>query len=263
MADKVGILFLGDVIGRPGRKALRSVLPALLDRYDPDVLVANGENAAGGFGITPQVAEELFGLGVHVITSGNHIWDKREVLDYIDGCERLIRPANYPEGTPGRGSALYRCRTGALVAVANLAGTVFMDPLECPFRVGKALVERLRRATPVVVVDCHCETTSEKGALGWHLDGLASAVVGTHTHVQTSDERILPGGTAYITDAGMTGSMDSVIGVKKEAALARFLTRMPSRFDPATKDLEVQGLWMEIDGGSGRALSVERVKEKA
>lgn len=262
MAKVVKILFIGDIIGRPGRDAFREVLPGLSERYAPDVVIANGENSAGGFGITPAIYEELLDIGVDVVTSGNHIWDKREILGVIDEAERLIRPANYPKDTPGRGATLIETDAGVKVGVVNLSGTAFMESLASPFAMGKELVEGLRKKTPVILVDMHAETTSEKNAMAWHLDGLASVVVGTHTHVQTSDERILPGGTAFITDAGMTGPIDSVIGVKKELVLKRFLTGMPVRFEVAEDDVEVQGVFVEVDAVSGKATSIERIREK-
>ncbi|MCC6502591.1 MAG: TIGR00282 family metallophosphoesterase [Deltaproteobacteria bacterium] len=261
MQDQTKVLFIGDIIGKPGRIAVRELLPKLVGRYSPDIVIANGENAAGGFGITPEIAEELKKLQVDVITSGNHIWDKKEVYEYLGVEKRLLRPANYPQGSPGAGSGLYECPSGFKVGVVNLMGRIFMDCLDSPFIVGMELVRKLRETTPVVIVDFHAETTSEKMALGWHLDGVASAVIGTHTHVQTSDERVLTNGTAFITDAGMTGPIDSVIGMRKEVILERFLTHLPARFDVATKSVELQGVFVEVDNRSGKALRVERIKE--
>lgn len=261
MQDKIKVLFIGDIVGKPGRVAVRELLPRLVGRYSPDIVIANGENAAGGFGITPDIADELMGLQVDVITSGNHIWDKKEVYEYLGAERRLLRPANYPQGSPGAGSGVYECPSGAKVGVVNLMGRVFMDCLESPFVTGAELVRKLRETTQIIIVDFHAETTSEKMALGWHLDGLASALVGTHTHVQTADERVLAGGTAFITDAGMTGPIDSVIGMKKEIILERFLTHMPVRFDVATKNVELQGVFITIDAASGKAVSIERIKE--
>lgn len=263
MSKTVKVIFIGDIIGRPGREAFEELLPTLHERYAPDVVVVNGENSAGGFGITPAIYEEFLALGVDVVTSGNHIWDKREILGVIDEAERLIRPANYPKDTPGRGATIVESANGVKVGVVNLSGTAFMESLASPFDIGKELVEGLRKKTPVILVDMHAETTSEKNAMGWHLDGLVSVVVGTHTHVQTSDERILPSGTAYITDAGMTGPIDSVIGVKKELVLKKFLTGMPVRFEVAEDDVEVQGVFVEVDAETGKAISIERIKEKA
>lgn len=260
MQDLVKILFIGDIVGRPGRIAVRECLPRLVGDLAPDIVVANGENAAGGFGITPDIAEELFKLGVDVITSGNHIWDKKEIYDYIRSEKKLLRPANYPEGAPGAGSVLFECASGAKVGIVNLLGRVFMESVDCPFRAGRSLVQRLKAETPVVMVDMHAETTSEKTALAWHLDGMASAVIGTHTHVQTSDERVLPGGTAFIADAGMTGPTESVIGIKREIVVERFVTQMPVRFELAGRGVELQGAFMEVESSAGRAISIKRIK---
>lgn len=261
MNDYLKILFVGDIVGKPGRLAVRELLPPIVGEHSPDLVIANGENAAGGFGITPDIADELKKLQIDVITSGNHIWDKKEIFDYINTEPRLIRPANYPAGSPGAGWGIYECASGAKVGVVNLMGRVFMDCLECPFRLGKELVESIRKETPIIVVDMHAEATSEKYAMGWHLDGLASAVIGTHTHVQTSDERILSNGTAYMTDAGMTGPTDSVIGVQKDIIVERFLTQMPIKFDVATKGVELQGAVITVERESGRAIKIERVKK--
>jgi len=255
-------LFIGDVVGRAGRRAVREVLPLLKREEEIDFVVANGENAAGGIGITPEKAEELLSMGVDVITSGNHIWKKREILPYLDRHPRILRPANYPPGAPGRGSGVYTARDGTRVAVLNLEGRVFMRPLESPFRVSEQQIEILKGQTPIVIVDFHAEATSEKMAMGWFLDGEVTAVIGTHTHVQTSDERILPGGTAYITDAGMTGPVNSVIGMKKEIAIQGFLTQLPNRFEVATGEVELQGVILEVEETTGRALEIRRVKRK-
>ncbi len=256
------ILFIGDVVGRAGRRAVREVLPLLKREEGIDFVVANGENAAGGIGITPEKAEELLSMGVDVITSGNHIWKKREILPYLDRHPRILRPANYPPGAPGRGSGVYTARDGTRVAVLNLEGRVFMKPLESPFRISEQQIEILKGQTPIVIVDFHAEATSEKMAMGWFLDGEVTAVIGTHTHVQTSDERILPGGTAYITDAGMTGPVNSVIGMKKEIAIQGFLTQLPNRFEVATGEVELQGVILEVDETTGRALEIRRIKRK-
>ncbi|HML79726.1 TIGR00282 family metallophosphoesterase [Geobacter sulfurreducens] len=255
----VNILFIGDIVGSPGRQALVRELHRLVDHHRVDLVVANGENSAGGFGITEETAKELFSLGIDVLTSGNHIWDKRESFSFIGREERLVRPANYPPGTVGRGSTVVRTAGGVPVGILNLEGRVFMNNLDCPFRVADQEIERLKESTSLVFVDFHAEATSEKIALGWYLDGKVSAVVGTHTHVQTADERILPGGTAYITDAGMTGSFDSVIGVRKELAVERFVTQMPVRFEVAKKDVRLNGVVIVVDPVSGRALSIERI----
>ena len=254
------ILFVGDVVGRSGRVVVYDRLPGLIRDWKLDLVIVNGENAAGGFGITPEIAEELKSLQVDVITSGNHIWDKKEIHDYISASSTLIRPANYPPDSPGSGRTVFECASGVKVGVVNLCGRVFMEALDCPFRVGKEAVERLREKTPVIVIDIHAETTSEKAAIGWHFDGSVSAVIGTHTHVQTSDERILTNGTAFITDAGMTGPMDSVIGMRKDIIVQRFTTQMPVKFDVATKDIELQGVLVTVNAADGKAVKIERIK---
>ncbi len=255
----VKLLFIGDIVGKPGRQAVARELHRLVDRHRLDLVIANGENASGGFGITVDSAKELFELGVNLFTSGNHIWDKKDALEYITREERLIRPANYPPGTPGQGSVIVKTAGGIKVGVLNLEGRVFMNNLECPFRTADIEVERLRQETPVILVDFHAEATSEKSSLGWYLDGRVSAVIGTHTHVQTADERILPEGTAYLTDAGMTGAFESVIGVRKDEPIQKFLTQRPAKFEVAKKDIRLNGVVIEVDEASGRALCIERV----
>lgn len=255
----VKILFIGDIVGKAGRQAISRGLHRLVDRYLVDLVVANGENAAGGFGLTEEVAAELYKAGVDVITSGNHIWDKKEALDFIKRAGKLIRPANYPEGTPGTGSVVVKTAGGVKVALLNLEGRIFMNTLDCPFRTADREIQSLSEETPVVVVDFHAEATSEKASLGWYLDGRASAVIGTHTHVQTADERLLPGGTAYITDAGMTGAFDSVIGIRKEEAIYKFLTQMPSKFEVAKGNLRLNGVLLTVDDATGRALEITRI----
>jgi len=256
------ILFVGDVVGRPGRLALSCRLDRLVDIHAVDLVVVNGENAAAGFGLTVDITRELFDLGADVITTGNHIWDKREILPHLDSFPALLRPANYPPGVPGRGSGIFSTSAGIKVGVLNLEGRVFMNNLECPFRAADKLVEELRRTTPIILVDFHAEATSEKVAMGCYLDGRVSAVVGTHTHVQTADERILPGGTGYITDAGMTGSRDAVIGIRKELAIERFLTQLPVRFEVAKRDPVLCGVLFDIDEQTGRAQAVHRILEE-
>ena len=260
MHDRLKVFFIGDIIGRPGRRTVRELLPALIDRLSIDMVVANGENAAGGFGLTPQIAEELLKLNVDIITSGNHIWDNKDILDYMDCKNYLLRPGNYPSGVPGIGSSVFETPAGMKVGIVNLQGRVFMDNIDCPFRRGEEIVEALRKETHAVVVDFHAEATSEKAAMGWFLDGRVSAVIGTHTHIQTADERILPKGTAFITDVGMTGSLDSVIGVQVDKVLQRFLTQMPQKFETAKKNLQLQGVLVTIDAEEGKALGIERVK---
>jgi 2',3'-cyclic-nucleotide 2'-phosphodiesterase len=255
------ILFVGDVIGEPGRHCLASWLPRLRQEHRPDFVVVNAENAAGGFGLTPEIAQELFKTGADVLTSGNHIWDKKQILDYLDREPRLLRPANYPEGAPGHGWGVFETTVGGpKLAVLNLEGRVYMHNLVDPFDLGRALAKTLREQTPLILVDFHAEVTSEKRALGWHLDGLVTGVVGTHTHVQTADEEVLPQGTAYITDAGMTGGRDSVIGVEKGEALRRFLTQLPTRFTPATGRPWLNGVLITADPATGRAESILRIQ---
>lgn len=255
------ILFIGDIIGRPGRIAVRELLPGLVGAYSPDLVIANGENAAGGFGLTPEIAGELKRLQIDVITTGNHIWDKKEIYEYLDREKAVLKPANYPEDTPGAGWGVFECASGVKVGVLNLLGRVFTDCVECPFTVGMRAVEEIRKQTPIIIVDMHAETTSEKAAIGWYFDGMVSAVIGTHTHVQTSDERLLSKGTAFITDAGMTGPTDSIIGMRKEEIIQKFLTRMPVRFDVASKRIELQGAFITINTEDGRAQSIERIKK--
>ncbi len=255
----VKLLFIGDIVGKPGRQAISFELHRLIDRHMVDLVIANGENAAGGFGLTEETARDLFGCGIHLLTSGNHIWDKKDALGFIQREKKLVRPANYPEGTPGQGSAVVKTAGGVKVAVLNLEGRVFMNNLDCPFRVADREIERLKQETPIIFVDFHAEATSEKAALGFYLDGRVSAVIGTHTHVQTADERILPGGTAYMTDAGMCGAFDSVIGVRKEEAIGRFLTQLPAKFEVAKKDIRLNAVAIEVDELSGRATRIERI----
>jgi metallophosphoesterase (TIGR00282 family) len=255
----VKLLFIGDIIGKPGRQAVSRELHRLVDRHMVDLVIANGENAAGGFGITEETANDLYKCGIHVLTSGNHIWDKRESIDFINREEKLLRPANYPDGTPGRGSGLFVTAGGAKVAIINLEGRVFMNNLDCPFRTADREIERLRVETAIIFVDFHAEATSEKTSLGWYLDGRVSAMIGTHTHIQTADERILPNGTAYLTDAGMTGGIDSVIGVKKEEAITKFLSQLPVKFEIAKNNLRLNGAVITVDELSGKAVAIERI----
>ena len=252
------ILFLGDIVGKPGREVLRQTLPALVSTNNIDIVIANVENAAGGKGITREVSEAIRDMGVHVMTSGNHIWDKKEALDYIELEPRLIRPANYPDA-PGSGHYVAQTDIGPFVGVVNIMGRVFMNPLDNPFEVVKREVAIVREKAAVVIVDFHAEATSEKVAMGWHLDGEVTAVVGTHTHVQTADERILPQGTAFITDVGMTGPHDSVIGVETRAVLSRFNSGRPSRFETASANPRVNGVIISADPKTGRARSITRI----
>jgi 2',3'-cyclic-nucleotide 2'-phosphodiesterase len=253
----LNILFIGDIIGRPGRNAVEHLLPGLKEEFAVDLTVANCENAAGGFGLTKRLADELAGLGVDVMTSGNHIWDRRELVADLDSMPNILRPLNYPRGVPGKGWATFETRGKIKVCVVNLIGRVFMHALDCPFRAADAVLSQFQGA--VTVVDMHAEATSEKVAMGWYLDGRVAAVVGTHTHVQTADERVLPGGTGYITDLGMTGAFDSVIGVDKGAIINRFLTGIPSRFDGATGDVNLCGAVVSIDSSSQKAVGITRL----
>jgi metallophosphoesterase (TIGR00282 family) len=252
------IFFIGDIVGAPGRRAVEELLPRVVDRHLIDLVVANGENAAGGIGITPQVAEQLLNLGVDLLTSGNHIWKHKEILPYLDETDRLLRPANYPPDTPGRGWTVIETAIGEKAAVINLEGRVFMNPLECPFRTVDTILAALPPQVNITLVDMHAEATSEKLAMGWYLDGRVSAVIGTHTHVQTADERILPKGTGYITDAGMTGPINSVIGMKKEVILERFLSQRPQSFKVATQDIQLQGVVVHVHG-DGHCQEISRV----
>jgi 2',3'-cyclic-nucleotide 2'-phosphodiesterase len=257
------ILFIGDIVGRPGRDLVQKGLRALVDHYDVDMTIANAENAAAGFGLTRDIGETLLGWGIDVMTSGNHIWDKKEVLEYIAVEPRLLRPANYPAGVPGRGSCIAQTRDGRSVGVINVMGRVFMAPLDDPFAVALREIDGLRHRARIIIVDMHAEATSEKIAMGWHLDGRVTAVIGTHTHVQTADERVLPGGTAYLTDAGMTGPHDSIIGMEKEPSLARFLNGMPAKFEPASGNRRLNGAVIEADDKTGRATKITRISYSA
>jgi len=257
MPDKIRILFLGDIIGRPGRRALEKHLSGLIKKISPIAVIANGENAAGGVGITEKIGQELLAR-VDVLTSGNHIWDKREAIEYLKREAFLLRPANYPPINPGRGTCIFETDSGVKIGVLNLQGRVFMEPIDCPFRVADEEIKKLRQETPVIIVDFHAEATSEKQALGWYLDGRVSAVIGTHTHVPTADERILPNGTAYLTDVGMVGGYNSVIGINRDQAMARFLTSRPQRFEPGKNGSVVSSVVMEIDPETGKAYGIRR-----
>jgi len=253
------VVCIGDIFGEPGRKALAQLLPRLRRELEIDLVIANVENAAAGFGITPALAHGILESGVDVMTSGNHIWDRREIVEYIVKENLLLRPANYPRGTPGVGSVVVKAGAHR-VGVLNLQGRVFMPTIDCPFVRADEELGQLRSETPVIVVDMHGEATSEKQAMGWYLDGRVSAVVGTHSHVQTADERLLPRGTAYITDLGITGPIDSVIGVEAKLAIQRFLTGMPNRFEPARGQTRLQGVVIRIDSESGHAVGIERIQ---
>jgi metallophosphoesterase (TIGR00282 family) len=258
----MNILFIGDIVGRPGREAVRILLPELKKEYAIDFVIANAENAAGGSGITLKVAEELFASGIDVLTSGDHIWKKKEIFEIINKEGRILRPVNFPLGSPGNGSGVFKTKKGLNVGVINVNGRVFMEALECPFRTSRKAQEDLSKDTKVIIVDIHAEATSEKVALGWFFDGKVSAVLGTHTHIQTADERILPNGTAYITDVGMTGPYDSVIGRRIKDVLERFLTSIPVRFEVASDNVQLHGVVLDIDEGSGKANSIVRIQKK-
>ncbi len=257
----VKILFIGDVVGEPGRRAVRQLVPVLRERHSLDVVIANGENSAGGNGITPAMAQELFKSGVDVITSGDHLWDQKEVMELLANEPRFVRPLNYPPGTPGQGSTILRLDGKPPVAVVNVQGRTFMGPMENPFLAMQAEVERLRQITPIIFVDIHAEATSEKIAMGRMLDGKVSAVIGTHTHVQTADEQIFPGGTAFLCDAGCTGPQDGCLGREIEPVIKRFLTGIPQKFDVAKRNVVLHGVMIEVDALTGRATKIERVAE--
>jgi len=261
--EAVKLLFIADIVGQPGRRAVRDLVPGLRVRWQLDLVVANGENAAGGSGITPKTAEEIFSAGVDLITTGDHLWDQKEVIELLEHEARFLRPLNYPPGTPGQGSTLTSLPGGAQLAVINLQGRTFLQPLENPFHCGLVEVERLRQKTPMIFIDFHAEATSEKIALARMLDGKVSAVVGTHTHVQTADEQIFPGGTGFLCDGGFTGPHDSVIGREISPIIQRFLTNMPQKFEVAKGGVLLQGALLEIDEQTGRATRIQRVSESA
>jgi len=256
----LNILFIGDIMGKPGRYAVNKLLPRLKEELNIEFVIANGENAAGGKGLTPSVVSELYNYGVDVITGGNHIWANREILNIIDSEPALLRPANFPSdmGIPGRGVSIFN-RGDFSIAVVNLIGRVFMKPYDCPFRTATKIIDELQEKTSLIIVDFHAEATSEKVAMGWFLDGKVTAVIGTHTHIQTADERILPGGTAYITDCGMTGPYDSVIGVKKDIIINGFLTLLPVRHSVAKGDVRLSGVIVTADRLSGKASAIQRL----
>ncbi|MBO8127277.1 MAG: TIGR00282 family metallophosphoesterase [Firmicutes bacterium] len=256
--SKFRVLFIGDIVGRPGRRGVRTELPALKEQYKLDLVIANVENAAGGFGITKKVAEELHAAGIDLMTSGNHIWDKKDSYQFIDECPYLIRPANYPPGVPGRGYLLHetpQCKVGLL----NLSGRVFLTGTDDPFRVAHDLIENKLQEADLIIVDFHAEATAEKVALGWFLDGRVSAVLGTHTHIQTADNRVLEQGTAYITDVGMTGPFNSILGMKRSTIINKFLNQMPTRFEVEKGPYTLQGVVITFDLNSAQAETIERI----
>ena len=255
------VLFIGDIVGQPGRRAVKELLPKLRQQHRLNLVVANGENSAGGSGITPKTAEEIFSSGVDILTSGDHLWDQKEVMELFERERRFVRPLNYPPGTPGQGSIVFQADGLPPVAIINLQGRTFMPPLDNPFHCALAEVERLRRTTSLILIDFHAEATSEKVALARLLDGRVSALIGTHTHVQTADEQIFPGGTAFLCDAGFTGPHESVIGREIEPVIKRFMTSMPQKFEVAKGRILLQGAVLEIDDTNGLAMRIERVSE--
>ena len=258
--ETMKILFIGDIVGAPGRLVVEKLLPQIKEKEGIGFILANAENAAGGLGITPKTAQALFKFGIDALTFGDHIWDRKEVLDIIQH-PNLLRPANMPEGSAGRGWCVLT-KSKLKLGVISLQGRIFMRPIDCPFTTIKKIIPIIAKETPNIIIDIHAEATSEKRAMGWFLDGKVSACLGTHTHIQTADEEILPLGTAYITDIGMSGPCDSVIGRKKEKVIQSFVTRMPSRFEVASGDVQLQGVILDIDESSGRARSIRRVKKK-
>jgi len=256
------ILFIGDIVGSPGRDAVKKLLPNLKKEYRLDFVIANAENAAGGSGITLPVAEDLFNYGIDVLTSGDHIWKKRDIFAIINQEPRILRPINFPAGAPGQGYAIFKTKENLKIGVINVNGRVFLEALECPFKTTMAACEEILKDTNIIIVDIHAEATSEKVAMGWYLDGKVSAVLGTHTHIQTADEKVLPQGTAYITDVGMTGPYDSVIGRRIEDVLARFLTCVPTRFQVAQENIQLHGAVLDIDEQTGKANSIVRIQKK-
>ena len=256
------VLLIGDIVGSPGRDAVRSIVPRLKERESVDFVIANAENAAGGTGVTPRIVKDLFQSGCNVLTTGDHIWRRREVFDIINSEERLLRPFNFPDACPGRGFGVYQTDAGIPIVVASLLGQVFVEAMtRSPFIAIGEILPTLKKKSPVIIIDFHAEATSEKVAMGWFLDGEISCIAGTHTHVQTADERVLPNGTAYISDIGMTGPFDSVIGRKKEKIIERFLTGLPIRFDLGTEDVRLQGVIVEVDEKTGRSTKIQRVNE--
>ncbi|MFA6130331.1 MAG: TIGR00282 family metallophosphoesterase [Candidatus Omnitrophota bacterium] len=258
----MNILFIGDIVGSPGRTAIDKLLPGLKIELGLDFVIANAENASGGSGITSKVSTQLFASGVDVLTSGDHIWKKSEIFQLINQEERILRPLNYPQGSPGRGANVFKAANGVKVGVINVNGRVFMEALDCPFKTAFKACEELSKETKIIIVDVHAEATSEKVALGWYLDGKVSAILGTHTHIQTADEKILPKGTAYITDVGMTGPYDSVIGRKVEDVLTRFLSSIPVKFNVAEENIQLHGALIQIDEKTGLARSITRIQKK-
>lgn len=259
----MNLLFIGDIYASPGRNVVASHLAELQATYGIQLTIANAENSAGGFGVTPQIADEFFSMGIDVITTGNHVWDKREFYEYLDRHPRVVRPANYPEGLPGKGLIFVESRHGVACAVMNLQGRAHMTPIDCPFHKANDLLAQIPEHVKVRFVDFHAELTSEKVAMGWHLDGRVSAMIGTHTHVPTADTRILPKGTGYQTDCGMTGPYDGVIGADKELVLKKFMTSLPVRLEASKKGAELHAVLVQIEDQTGRCTAIERIVRKS
>ena len=257
---EVNVLFIADIIGKPGLEITATLLPSLKKKYNIDLCIANGENGAAGKGLTEKIAKTYFSIGIDVITSGNHIWDNKNFYPFLATHDKILRPFNYPEGNVGRGYTIINIWDDIPALIINLQGKTFMFPINCPFRAASRVIEKYKDQVKIIIIDFHAEASAEKIALGWYLDGKISALIGTHTHVQTADERVLPYGTAYITDAGMTGPMDSVIGMKKEIAIQRFLKQVPIRYQPATDNNKLCAVVMKIDTETGRATSIERLQ---
>ncbi|WP_353684218.1 TIGR00282 family metallophosphoesterase [Thermodesulfovibrio sp. 3907-1M] len=258
--ETLNVLFIGDIVGKSGRQIVKAVLPRLVEQYKIEFVIANAENSAGGFGITENVAQELFSCGIDLITTGNHVWDKKEATAYIAKESRILRPLNYPPGVPGSGSAVTKTRKNNVIAVINVSGRVFMNLLDCPFRSTEEEIKRIKEQTKFIFIDFHAEATSEKIAFAYYFDGKVSAIIGTHTHVQTADERILPEGTAYITDVGMTGPEDSVIGFKKEEVIEKFLTQMPKKFDVPSTPSIFSAVVIQVDKVTAAAKNIIRLR---
>lgn len=255
----INVLFIGDIVGSTGRKALKASLPELKSKYNPHIIIANGENAASGRGITSAIANEFFNWGIHGITMGNHTWDNKDIFEFIDDEPRMVRPANFPPGTPGQGYTVIKAN-GKQLAIVNLQGRTFLPAIDCPFRAADEIVDELRQKVKCILVDFHAEATSEKIAMGWHMDGRASMVVGTHTHVQSNDDTILPGGTAYITDTGMVGSKEGILGMQREAVLYKFKTQLPARFQVDEGKWQFHAVFAELDEASGKARRIEKIR---
>jgi metallophosphoesterase (TIGR00282 family) len=262
----IRVLFIGDIVGSSGRRAVKLLLPELKKKFDPSFIVANAENAAGGRGLTGAIAKELFECGIHGLTMGNHTWDNKDIFNFIDSEDRIIRPANFPPGTPGKGHTVLKNANGAELAIVNLQGRTFLPPIDCPFRTADAIVDKLKKKHKHIFVDFHAEATSEKIAMGWHLDGKVSAVVGTHTHVQTHDERVLPQGTAYVTDVGMVGARDGVLGMERESVLQKFKTQLPVRFTADEGKWQFHAVVVDLEEETGKAKKIalfRRFEEEA